>query len=47
MVGIFMEGLHTVGGILQKDKYHFYVHLHDVYLYMFYIYEFSMYMLYV
>jgi hypothetical protein len=29
-----VEGLHTVDGLLLKDKYHFYVHLHAVYLYM-------------
>jgi hypothetical protein len=42
-----MEGLHTVGGLLQKDKYHFYVHLHVVYLYMSNIYKYCLYMLYV
>jgi hypothetical protein len=35
MAGRFVEGLHIVGGLLQKDKYHFFVHLHAVYLYMF------------
>jgi hypothetical protein len=36
MVGRFVEGLHIVGGLLLKDKYHFYVHLHVVYLYWHY-----------
>jgi hypothetical protein len=31
-----MEGLHTVGVLQLKDKYHFFVHLHVVYLYMLY-----------
>jgi hypothetical protein len=29
-----VEGLHTVGGILSKDKYQLCVNLHVVYLYM-------------
>jgi hypothetical protein len=30
MAGRFVEGLHAVGGLLLKDKCHFYVHLHVV-----------------
>jgi hypothetical protein len=30
MDGSFVGDLHIVGGLLIKDKYHFYVHLHVV-----------------
>ena len=32
--GRFVEGLHAVGVLQLKDKYHFQVWLHVVYLYM-------------
>jgi hypothetical protein len=30
MAGRFVEGLHAIGGLLSKDKCHFFVHLHVV-----------------
>jgi hypothetical protein len=30
MAGKFVEGMHIVGGLIIKDKYHFYVYLHVV-----------------
>jgi hypothetical protein len=34
-----MEGMHTVGGLIQKDKYHLYVHFHVLYSCIYLVYN--------